>query len=96
MRRRERPRTLEYLVFGIFLVLAAVLLFFGAQRFLAGRDAGRAPAPQSVSSGLKPRGNLVSGGTESAVTELPPVRLSKAGRSAAPPAAVPSPGSRKK
>jgi hypothetical protein len=96
MRRSDSRRHpfFEWTVFGLALVLGAILLFHGARRFLAGRTADGPPRATGPLAPLVPLEGAPAGpATESSVTALPPVRLTSTGGQRRWKAEVPAPPS---
>ena len=94
MRHSENNRHpfFENVVFGLALLLVAILIFHGARGFLALRS----QEPPHLSGGLTTEAGpgLMSGAgsaTETAVTAIPPIKLSSSGSPRTWRVAVPSP-----
>lgn len=82
MRRSDQSRhpLFETVVFGLALLLVAILIFYGARRLMARRPA----VPPHAASGYLPEAkpaeaSAMGSATETAVTSIPPVKLSRAG-----------------
>ncbi|HAM36974.1 MAG TPA: hypothetical protein DEB40_07070 [Elusimicrobia bacterium] len=87
---RTRHPLFEALVFGLALILGAIILFYGIQRL-----AGRGPSPGGPSvdrSAEEPRAAAAPGyQTETSVSDIPPIRLSGISRSRGRTEEVPPP-----
>ena len=82
MNRSESSRhpLFDNVVFGLALLLVAILIFYGARSFLARRS--QVPPPPASGLATEARPGQTSGAgsaTETAVTAIPPIKLSSAG-----------------
>ena len=82
MNRSEKSRhpLFENVVFGLALLLVVILGFYGARRFLARRSAVPPPLAGPLAAELPPEPAQAMGSrTQSAVTAIPPIKLSRTG-----------------
>jgi hypothetical protein len=82
MRRSDSRRhpIFEWTVFGLALLLAVVLGFYGVRRFLVRRAADGPPRATGPLAPLVPLEAAPAGSaTESSVTAMPPIRLTSTG-----------------
>jgi hypothetical protein len=94
MHRSEKSRHpfFENVVFGLALLLVAILVFYGARSFLGRRSQVPPPQAGGLSVAARPDQAAPAGSaTESAVTSVPPLRLSHAGSARNWRTEVPSP-----
>ena len=96
MRERGRHPFFENLVFGLALVLALIVAFYGLQTAWKekGAPVAHAPPPQPKAAAA-PKNTLIPSGTERSVSELPPMQLSRTGTLKRRAPAVPPPARRK-
>jgi hypothetical protein len=98
MRLGEKSRNplLEGAVFGLALLLVVILVFYGFRRFLARRP----PSPPAAGGGMvieaKPSQAASASATETVVSSIPPIRLSRVGRPRTWRMDVPAPAGKKK
>ena len=90
---RGRHPLFECVVFGFALLLVAILLFYTGRRFLPGRSPAQPPpAGDFPTTGAGPaRTSGAGSATESAVTSIAPIKLSRVGNPRAWRVEVPSP-----
>jgi|GEM_PF-5104076 len=99
MERSERSRhpLFENVVFGLALLLVAILIFYGARGLLARRSQVAAQLSGGLTTETRPGQTSGAGSaTETAVTAIPPIRLSSAGSPRTWRVEVPSPTGTKK